>query len=112
MLSQANRLKTSRDFDTVYRRGSHFKGRYGKLVFFARGDDGPVRVGIVISAKRGNAVKRNKVKRLIREVFRAYLREIKKGTDVTYIVWEPDFTLADITEEITKLMKEARCIKE
>jgi ribonuclease P protein component len=111
MLPQANRLKTSRDFDTVYRRGSHFKGRFGKLICFERGDDGPARIGIVVSAKRGNAVTRNRVKRLIREAFRAYLPEMKNGMDVTYIVWEPEFSLADMSEEIMKLMKDAGCTK-
>lgn len=111
MLSQVNRLKTTRDFDTVYRRGSHFKGRYGKLIIFDRGDDGPARVGIIVSAKRGNAVKRNRVKRLIREAFRSYLAEMKSGIDVTYIVWDPDFSLVSILGEIMKLMKEAGCIK-
>ena len=112
MLPQANRLKTTRDFDTVYRKGSHFKGTHGKLIFFDRRDDAPVRVGIIVSAKRGNAVKRNKVKRLIREAFRVHLEDMKSGIDVTFIVWDPDFSLVSISEEIMKLMKEAGCIKE
>ena len=110
MLPQAHRLKASRDFDTVYKKGSHHKGRYGKLVCLDRADDEPTRVGIVVSAKTGNAVVRNRTKRKLREVFRINIQKMKKGHDVTYIVWDPDFSFNDISDEIMKLMKTAGII--
>ena len=79
MLPQSHRLKASRDFDTAYKRGSHQKGRYGKLVCLDRGDDEPTWIGIVVSAKTGNAVVRNRTKRRIREAFRKHLPEMSGG---------------------------------
>lgn len=107
MLPQAHRLKASRDFDTAYKKGSHRKGRYGKLVCLDRGDKDPTRVGIVVSAKTGNAVVRNKTKRVIREAFREHLADMKSGFDITYIVWDPAFSFNEISGEVMKLMKGA-----
>lgn len=110
MLPQENRLKTSRDFDKVYKKGSHHKGTYGKLVALNRNDDSPTRFGIVISAKQGNAVERNRAKRQIRETFKTVLPDISSGYDVTLIMWDLSFSFKELNEDLMKLMKEAKLI--
>ena len=108
MLPRKNRLKKSHDFDVTYKKGSHLKGTYGKLVVYDRTDDKPVKVGIVVSSKSGDAVTRNRTKRKIREVFSKHISVMKPGFDTIYIVWDSSFEFNEIESEIIGLMKKAK----
>ena len=62
-------LKKNKDFQKVYRYGRSYANRYLVLyVFTANGLEG--RVGFAAGKKLGNAVMRNRVKRLLRESYR------------------------------------------
>jgi ribonuclease P protein component len=61
------------------------------LVFILkRRDEGaPLRLGITASRKIGNAVERNRARRLIREAFRAVFPELPGALDIVVIVRRP-----------------------
>jgi ribonuclease P protein component len=65
------RLSRSGDFKRVYREGSSKASRYLVLYSFKRGDEdtSEARLGISVSKKLGDAVARNRVKRVLREAF-------------------------------------------
>jgi ribonuclease P protein component len=65
------RLSRSGDFKRVYRDGSSKASRYLVLYRFKRsGEDGSeARLGVSVSKKLGDAVDRNRVKRVLREAF-------------------------------------------
>ena len=59
-----------RDFGQAQRRGERLSSRYSLLLIRKRADGGPARLGITVTRKVGKAVRRNRVKRLVREWFR------------------------------------------
>jgi len=64
-------LRDSRDFQRVYKTGRRYEGSF--LTAFVKPNDcGLHRLGITASKKAlGNAVERNRAKRLLRETFRS-----------------------------------------
>ena len=81
---RAKRLRRQRDFQRV------FRGRWSAAdrhvtVYVAPNGLGHVRLGIPVSRKFGNAVRRNRVKRLIREAVRLEQMSIEPGFDLVCI---------------------------
>jgi ribonuclease P protein component len=81
------RLSRSGDFDRVYKEGSSKGFRFLVLYSFARGEEdrsGEMRLGISVGRKVGKAVRRNRVKRTIREAFWALTEGLPPDHD--YVV--------------------------
>ena len=73
-MQRKNRLSRSRDFDAVYRQGRSVSTRFLTLYWFAReGEPGDPRLGLAVPKAAGNAVVRNRIKRKLREIWRAKL---------------------------------------
>jgi ribonuclease P protein component len=72
----AHRLKSKSEFDRVYRDAR--RSADGSFAVFMRGNDNALpRLGLSIAARViGNSVRRNRVKRLIRESFRLHQHEL------------------------------------
>ena len=73
--SAVMRLKKNADFARIYRTGRKVRGTYFTLHFLPY--EGKARMGIVLSRKWGNAVERNRMRRLLREVFRTHQSEFE-----------------------------------
>jgi ribonuclease P protein component len=67
----------------------------------ARDESGVARLGIVASRKVGNAVTRNRAKRLVREAFRSTRDLFQAGIDLVVIVRRPpeSMKLVDVVDE-------------
>jgi len=93
------RLTRSHDFDAVYRRGRSVSTRFLVLYWFPRDDstDEP-RLGLAVPRRVGPAVARNRVKRCLRELWRARLEAIPAGFDYVLVV-RPGFVEAAETKE-------------
>ena len=86
-MQRRHRLSRSRDFDAVYRHGRSTSTRFLVLYWFDReGDLGDPRLGLAVPKAAGNAVARNRIKRQLRETWRALLDEIPAGRDYVLIV--------------------------
>jgi ribonuclease P protein component len=73
-LQRKNRLSRSRDFDAVYRNGRSASTRFLTLYWFARTDEpGDPRLGLAVPKAAGSSVVRNRIKRQLREIWRAKL---------------------------------------
>lgn len=81
MLKEENRLKTTYEFNKTRRLGRRYRGPLFDVFYLdVRNYDGPSRIGIVATIKFDkSAVKRNRVKRVFREVVRLNLSKIKGG---------------------------------
>ena len=75
-LPKENRLRKPREFRCVYENGLRFEGRF-MTVFIFPSETAFQRLGITASKKAiGNAVQRNRAKRLLREAFRLSKAEL------------------------------------
>jgi ribonuclease P protein component len=87
-VQRRHRLSRSRDFDAVYRQGRSVSTRFLVLYWFGRGDDdggAEPRLGLAVPKGTGNAVVRNRVKRQLREAWRARLDRVPPGRDYVLI---------------------------
>jgi ribonuclease P protein component len=86
-VERRHRLSRSKDFDAVYRQGRSVSTRFLVLHWFSReeGDDEP-RLGLAVPRAVGTAVVRNKMKRRLRELWRARLEELPRGRDYVLVV--------------------------
>jgi ribonuclease P protein component len=81
------RLSRSGEFDRVYRDGSSNATRYLVLYSFPRKeeDGSEVRLGVSASRKLGNAVARNRAKRVLREAFWGLADRLPDGYDFVIV---------------------------
>ena len=83
------RLGRRRDFERVLRTACSAADR--RFVVYVAGNDlGCTRLGISVGKRIGPAVKRNRVKRLIRESFRLLQHDLPTGLDVLVIARPTD----------------------
>lgn len=77
-----DRIRKRSEFKVTYERGRKIPSK-NIVVFVARNAMGRPRLGITVTRRLGGAVKRNRAKRLIREVFRRHKAELQ---DVDVVV--------------------------
>ncbi|MFO0683191.1 MAG: ribonuclease P protein component [Sandaracinus sp.] len=102
-----DRLKLRRDFERVQSRGR--KVHSARFLFLVLGREGasgaePARLGLTVTRKVANAVGRNRIKRVLREVFRKNRRFFPLGCDVVIVAKDRAVGLGyeDTREEIER----------
>lgn len=98
------------DFDQVFKTGKSFVGRY-LVINIVRTDNDSIRAGLIVSKKMGNAVRRNRVRRLLKELFRRNAHILPKGCDVVILprgsFRNESLKYQDISPEAELLFKKA-----
>ena len=84
-LTKEKRLISNRQFKDVLVSGHCFHDRL-LTVYMAENKCGHVRLGVSVGKTHGNAVKRNRLKRFIREVFRQHQEQIPNNYDYLIMI--------------------------
>lgn len=90
MLPEKYRLPKER-FQYVYKNGKKIRGQYGMLVSVKEDSLQNPKIGIVVSRKIGNAVKRHRMTRVLRTVFLQLIKSLQletTGIFLEYIAFE------------------------
>ncbi|WP_295420614.1 ribonuclease P protein component [Sulfurovum sp.] len=87
-------MKTSKEFNGVYNRSSHTRHTPYFVLFYRKSDE--YKVGFVASKKIGNAVHRNRAKRLLRAHFIENIDLLSRGSYV--LVAKPALLRASFLE--------------
>ncbi len=108
MLPKHHRIRKNNQFQAAYRQGKRFSSPYFTVYRQTRLGE-PLRVGIVTSKKVGNAVTRNRIRRLIREVLRLRWSEWSAGFNLVIVV-QPSvagMTFQQVNTELETLLQRA-----
>jgi ribonuclease P protein component len=77
-------ITENKDFRRIYAKGKSYVSPV-VITYVTKNRSKNVRVGITTSKKIGNAVKRNRSRRVIREAFRTLVSEIAPGHDFIFV---------------------------
>lgn len=104
-LPRTARMITPADFKRVYGRGRRLAGEFVLIVAHARLEPGH-RLGLSVSKDHGRAVRRNKIRRILREAFRLERPTLRGQYDVILIPRTPGtrYPLATLRQELATLI--------
>ena len=104
-------LKNRVHFDRVFREG-RFAVQDDLVCYCLRNNGDDTRVGFSLSARVGNAVERNRLRRWLREILRAHACNLDAGWDVVFFVRRPvDLSFIEFKEQVLFLLANREVLK-
>ena len=106
------RLRRNHDFQRVRHLGKYYASPLMVLAFL-RNELEYSRFGFVVSKRIGKAVRRNKIKRRMREATRLRIPNIKPGFDLVFIARKPilQACYTDIENTLESLLRKADLLR-
>lgn len=83
--SRAMRVKQGRDFSRIREQGQRLVNGCLIANWRALPPESPIRLGVITSRKIGNAVVRNRARRLMREVFRVHQHDLAQPIELILV---------------------------
>ncbi|BFH71695.1 ribonuclease P protein component [Paenibacillus dendritiformis] len=108
------RLRDRSDFSRVYRYGRSFANHQLVLYVFHRPQVERFRVGVSASKKIGNAVMRNRMRRMIKEIVRREADRIIDHVDLIFIVRKgaTEMNYDQLTKSVQHVMRKGSVFKQ
>ena len=105
------RIRKNSEFRQILEKGERVETDNLRF-YFTENNLGFSRIGLSLGKKTGNAVKRNRIKRLIREIFRTNKKRFKKGYDIIVIGREaiPEISLQKIEIVFNKALSKSKTV--
>ena len=104
-----NRLKKEKDFKLVFNKGKRLFSSNLSVVYLPADT---IKVGFAVGKKHGGSVKRNRIKRLLRESFRSFMPIISKNFFFVFIPKvSEEYTLEVFKENMSYLLKKGGFIE-
>ena len=79
-----NKIKKTKDFSLIYNKSKKMHTKYA-IIFIKENINNEQRFGFVASKKTGNAVQRNRIKRIFKEFVKTHKDKFKKNTDYIFV---------------------------
>ena len=128
ILSMHGRLRSTLEFERVKREGTYWGGRRCSLQAARqpvvteesgeapqRDRQAPARIGLITSRKIGNAVKRNRARRVMRESLRSLAGLIQPDWDIVVIarpaIAAQGVRMQDVRDDLRALLMKANLMK-
>lgn len=113
-MNKKYRLRKRQDFNKVYRRGKSFANRELIMYVMENYQNEKIRVGISISKKVGNAVTRNRIKRIIKDIFLNKINEnnLRQHIDIIIVARNPtsDMNYLQFNRSIDDLLRKSKLL--
>lgn len=107
------RLRNREDFSRIYRGGKSFANGQFVVYWSKQPSAEPFRLGVSASKKIGNAVVRNRMRRMIKEIVRHQANRIVPRTDFILIVRKPAtlMKMKEMEKSVLHVLKKAGLLK-
>lgn len=104
------RIKKDEDFQEIFQRGQSTANRQFVVYVLNRPEQPHFRIGLSVSKKIGNAVMRNRIKRLIRQVLFEFSDTLKIAKDIVIIARKPtaEMDYHDVKSSLEHVLKLAK----
>ncbi|AWB46721.1 ribonuclease P protein component [Paenibacillus sp. CAA11] len=107
------RLRNRADFGRVYRFGKSFANRQLVVYWSTKHEVERFRLGVSVSKKVGNAVVRNRMRRLIKEIVRQHKEKLIDHVDIIFIVRKGavDMEYRELEKSVLHALRKASLLK-
>lgn len=108
-MKKTETLKKNYEFKRILTKGKYYSGKYLDIYIINNNTSNSNNIGIAVGVKLAKAVKRNRIKRLIRENYRLIENELNTGFSIVFL-WkkkaEISFaTFNNIKEDMKSIFK-------
>lgn len=115
-MKKTEMMKKNYEFRNVLSKGKYYSGRYLEAFIKKNSKEYVNFLGIAVGVKLAKAVKRNHIKRLMRENYQSYENSIQSGYNIVFL-WKKkadfkDATFQNIQNDMKYIFDKAKLIEE
>jgi len=112
-MRKSYRIKENKDFQHVFKKGTSVANRQFVVYAIEKPDQSHFRIGLSVGKKIGNAVVRNRVKRLIRQVFFELSSSLEQNRDYVIIARYPtaEMTYEEVSKSLQHVLRRSKVLK-